>query len=83
MTRKEIRDTLVSYFEAYNFEVKGASNGKEAIEIYNEFPHEIALIISDINMPIKNGVEFFLELKDKTNYSKPFYFITERKRCMS
>lgn len=71
-----IRETISEFLEIYDFQVVQASNGQEAIEIYKKHTAEIALILSDINMPIKNGVDFFLELKSTTDFNEPFYFIT-------
>lgn len=45
----------------YVFNVVVAQNGKEGLEKFNT--HEIDLIVTDINMPIKNGLAMIEEIK--------------------
>ena len=52
---QEIRDALSRHFRFLGYEVMTASNGVEALEI---LAHEtVAIIISDIMMPVMDGVE--------------------------
>ena len=51
-------------WESYGFEIVGdAKNGKVALELVNELQPDI--IISDIRMPIMDGLEFICELKNR------------------
>ena len=54
-----------------------AQNGLEGLELYKENQNDIDLIISDINMPKMDGLEFLEELR-KSNSSIPFIFVTAR-----
>ena len=61
-TQKIISEILMKFCS----NVKLASNGKEALEIFNK--NKIDLIITDIEMPQMNGIELIEELRkiDKT-----------------
>jgi len=52
-----------------------AANGKEALDIYSGEEGEIALIISDLQMPGMRGDELFWELK-RLEYSVRFLLCT-------
>lgn len=54
-----------------------AKNGEEAIKICQEQNYNFDFILSDYNMPHKNGGEFFLWLKEKK--SIPFLLMSARK----
>lgn len=53
-----------------------ASDGEEGLEIYKK-NKDIDLIVSDMNMPIMNGLELLKEIR-KTDNIIPFIFITAR-----
>ncbi|MBD3274221.1 MAG: response regulator [Candidatus Marinimicrobia bacterium] len=53
-----IRMILQESLEMSGFEVLTARNGKEALDIYYENVPDIKLIITDISMPVMNGIEF-------------------------
>jgi PAS domain S-box-containing protein len=57
------------------FTVLLATNGDEAIEIFNRYNKKIKLIILDIAMPGKSGIDIFKEIKIKDNLAK-ILFIT-------
>ena len=67
--RKNIADALNYYAK----EVYEADNGKEALEIYKEKSPDI--ILSDIHMPIMDGLEFVKEVR-KNNREIPIVMIT-------
>jgi CheY-like chemotaxis protein len=46
------------------YNVIGASDGKEGVEIYRRKPHEIDLVISDLGLPKLTGGEALTWLKD-------------------
>jgi len=63
----------VAYTE--KVEVEFAENGQEALSILKK--KNIDLIISDINMPVMDGIEFLSELKSISILSKiPCIFVT-------
>ena len=45
------------------FSVIEASNGKEALELYQKNSDDITLVVTDMGMPVMNGYELFRELK--------------------
>ncbi len=57
-----IRGLLRQAFENSNYDVVEASNGSEAVRIYRD--DEIDLVITDIIMPDKEGLEFIMDLKE-------------------
>ena len=48
----------------YGYEVKTATNGLEGLKMIESAQYD--LIISDINMPVMDGIEFYRELISKT-----------------
>ncbi|WP_044200722.1 hybrid sensor histidine kinase/response regulator transcription factor [Flammeovirga sp. OC4] len=59
------------------FQVIEAENGKEAISLLNT--HTPSLIISDIMMPVMDGIEFAKELRSNKEYDHiPFIFLTAK-----
>jgi len=58
-TREQVSEIL----KLYSDDVITASNGLEAMEIYNSF--NIQLIITDIEMPKLNGIDFIKKVRDK------------------
>lgn len=70
--RTLIADSLRSYFD-----VTEANNGVEALETINKT--EIDLIISDVMMPLKDGITLCKEIKENINYSHiPFILLTAK-----
>ena len=67
---------LKKILEKYFNKIIIASNGEDAFEKMKSEP-KIDLIISDINMPKMNGLEFLEELR-KDNFDIPFIFVTAR-----
>lgn len=56
-----IRDLLTKILEREGYETVAASDGKKGIKIYRENP--IDLIITDLIMPEKDGLETIMELR--------------------
>lgn len=59
--RKEIKSGEFNFIFSFS--------GPEAIEYLNRAPHEVVLILSDINMPGMSGFELLSEIKKK--FTKP------------
>lgn len=57
----QILDILRQILECEGYEVVDATNGKEGISLYRKKPAD--LIITDIIMPDKEGIETIIELK--------------------
>ena len=59
-----IRQNAVEYLSRYCHKVYEAQNGLEGLEVYNK--HKPDLIISDINMPKLNGLEFAQKIRQES-----------------
>lgn len=57
-----VRESLVNALDAYGYKVVEAINGKDAIEKYSASKEHIDLIISDIVMPVMDGIEMYAKL---------------------
>lgn len=58
---KSLRLIIKEKIKKSNYKIFEASNGKEGIEIYHK--NDIDLIITDLIMPEKEGIETIIELK--------------------
>lgn len=72
-TSKKLQSILSKFFN----KIYTASNGTEACEIMNTIHDKISLIISDINMPKMDGIEFLERIRSENN-TIPFIFVTAR-----
>ena len=70
---ESVRDILKQILEQGNYTVEVAGNGKEAAEMLKGIHFDA--IISDINMPIMNGVELLNKAKELAP-DVPVIFIT-------
>ena len=66
---KELNSLVCSFFEQNNYNVKSASNGIEALQLFNE--EDFDLIISDIMMPLMDGFSLLEKIRTK-NKNIPF-----------
>jgi len=60
---KIVRESLAHALGVYGYEIIEAVNGKEALEIYKERYKEIDMMITDIVMPVMNGISAYNEMK--------------------
>lgn len=56
-----LRDTLLRILKVHHYQVIPVENGQEALEYCRS--HPIRLVITDINMPGKNGIGLIQDLK--------------------
>lgn len=70
---RDIIFLLRDFFTFNDYEVITAFNAQEATEKLSEGPD---LILLDINMPMKNGIEFCKQIRDNTDC--PIIFLTAR-----
>lgn len=63
---KDIRDYLTNELKS-KFQVSTAANGKEALDFLSK--KNVQLIISDIMMPVMDGIELCREIKNNLEYS--------------
>jgi signal transduction histidine kinase/CheY-like chemotaxis protein len=59
------REAMKTFLEDSNYSVITASNGQEALEIYEQEGKKIAMIISDIVMPVMGGVALYQTLRER------------------
>lgn len=59
------RELLFEALSAVGLEVRAARDGQEAVDIAEEF--DPALVIMDIRMPVKDGVQATIEIKARKN----------------
>jgi len=52
-----LRTTAEDLLQEHGYTVITAKNGEEAVHLYTHHKHEIELVVTDIVMPIMNGVE--------------------------
>ncbi len=69
----ENAESIAELFSADNHRVIIAYNGQEAIDAYAAFEFDVGFF--DVMMPVKNGVESFLEIR-KFNPTAKVYFMT-------
>ncbi len=62
---KDIVSALQIYLESDGYKVFTASNGKEAIDVFNS--NEIHLILMDIMMPVMDGITAMVNLRERSN----------------
>lgn len=71
---KEIADAIEIYLKSQDYEVLKAYNGKQGIEIIDK--QEIHLAIVDIMMPIMDGIE--MTLKVRNHYDFPIIMLSAK-----
>ncbi len=70
-----LRKGISLALEMHRFEVYQASNGKEGLALLEGISPD--LILSDINMPVMNGQDFFRQLRLNPVWMQiPFIFLT-------
>jgi len=59
-----VREMMGSTLERFGYRVTTASNGMEALTIYTKDPASINLVLTDIMMPIMDGLQLITELSN-------------------
>jgi CheY-like chemotaxis protein len=74
-----VNETLCDLLMLNGFTVKNAYNGEKGLELIREEKEQIQMIISDIMMPVMNGIEMLEEVKkDPELRAIPFVFLTAK-----
>jgi CheY-like chemotaxis protein len=66
-----IRVLLKSFLEGHDYEVRLAEDGENALRTFEEFQPEV--VISDIMMPIENGLSIVSRIRDRNPTIKVIY----------
>ena len=56
--------TIASILESAGFEVLQANNGRRGLSVFDE--HPVQLVVTDILMPDKEGIETIVELRQRS-----------------
>ncbi len=59
----QIREVTKTILETYNYQTLTAENGQEAIAIYEQYQHQISVVLMDMKMPVMDGISAIPELK--------------------
>jgi len=69
---EDIREIFVIALSKLKLKILEAANGEEALRIIKK--HNIVLIISDLNMPVMDGVELLYEVRASLKSNVPLIF---------
>lgn len=72
---RSFRQQITIAIESREYEVVGAADGKEGLEMLEQNP-DVMAIITDINMPEMNGLEMVRHIKNKGTYRGPIMILT-------
>ncbi len=62
--QETIWDYLIEALQTLGYSVLLAENGQDAVDIYKNNPNEIDLILLDMIMPVLNGHDAFIKIKE-------------------
>lgn len=72
---ESIREVISFTLENEGFKVKAGVDGKDAMKFLNG--EKIDLIITDLHMPVMNGIEFIKTVRNSSDYKMiPILFLT-------
>ncbi len=78
-----IRVSVEMALKPLGIPVKQAENGQNALDIIEDIKgkgEEVALCISDINMPVLNGIEFITEFRKTDRFTPVVVLTTEAEK---
>lgn len=58
-----VREMLADFFDVLGYQSIVASNGQEGLGMLDQ--HDVSLVISDIKMPVMDGIEMLKRIKKK------------------
>src|SRR5690606_8518564 len=71
---EHLRDIIAFDLRSLGLKILTAENGQEALAIAKQEP--LGLVISDVRMPVMNGIQFLAHLRDVNASAPPFLFLT-------
>lgn len=78
---KTLRDGICRTLRSAGYEVIEAENGRDALSKLN--CDAVDFILTDLNMPQMNGIEFTQELRSRSDHKyTPVYFLTTETKSM-
>jgi CheY-like chemotaxis protein len=60
---ESIRSLVSNILESAGNRIVTAANGAEAVAVYRSYPDQIDLVVTDINMPVMDGVQEILRIR--------------------
>lgn len=60
---KEVRESVAAVLAAKNYRIVVARHGEEALELYRTRGHDVALVITDVMMPVGDGASLCREIR--------------------
>jgi len=66
---EEVRSIFVDAFEAAGYRVLCAEHGEEALEVMGRSKYKVDVILTDLRMPVMDGLEFAIKIKSDTRHS--------------
>ena len=72
---KDLREVTHQILKGFTKKQYVAQNGQEGLELFKAHENEIDLIITDVNMPVMNGLDMVKEIK-KININIPIIVAT-------
>ena len=72
---RSFRQQITIAIESRGFEVIGAVDGREGLEMLEQHP-DVIVIVTDINMPEMDGLEMVRAVKNEGKYQGPIMILT-------
>lgn len=66
---EEVRSIFVDAFEAAGYQVLCAGHGEEAVEVMSRSKYKVDVILTDLRMPVMDGLEFAIKIKSDTRHA--------------
>lgn len=58
-----IRSFVATVLQGRGYDVRTAADGQEALAFFREYPRYVRLLLTDLGMPRKNGIELIREVR--------------------
>lgn len=71
---EDLRKLLRLTLERRGYTIHEAKNGQEGVEMFNQLKDTLGLIVSDVRMPVMDGIKFLEHVRSVSKV--PFIFMT-------